>query len=149
MNARFWFTWILRVFAGFMMLALPCVFMPISWMDAICERSGLGPMPTEPVAIYMARHLSLMYALTGVLLMYMSLDVDRHFPLLKVFGWGLLAFGAILLWIDVSSGMPTSWTVMEAGPIVPVAVLFVWLLGQLAPASSTATIESDSASESG
>lgn len=142
MKARTWLTWILRVFAGSMILALPCVFMPVSWMDAIARKSELGPMPTEPVAIYLARHLSLMYALTGVLLMYMSLDLDRHMPLLRVFAWGLLGFGLVLAWVDINAGMPNSWTFMEAGPVAPSALLLLWLMHLVAKGAPAAGEES-------
>ena len=66
--------WFLRLVGAFSLLALPCALMPFSWMDATHRWLGLGTLPSEPIVAYLARSLSLFYALLGGLLWVASFD---------------------------------------------------------------------------
>ena len=54
---------ILRVLGGFALGAIPAIFLPYSWMNAIHDFMGLGDLPNAPIVSYLARSLSLFYAL--------------------------------------------------------------------------------------
>ena len=58
----------LRVGGVICMTALVAVFMPRAWIDWCHQRLGLGPFPVAPVAEYLARSASLLYAALGVVL---------------------------------------------------------------------------------
>ena len=58
--------WLLRVNAGVLLLALPCALLPFAWMDAVHrEALGLDSLPDSPITRYLARSLSLVYAMRG------------------------------------------------------------------------------------
>ena len=71
--------------------------------------------------------MSLFYALVGGLLLAIAADIDRHRKLVNYVGWGSVAGGATMLFIDMNAGIPWWWTIHEG----PVAMLFgvavVWL----------------------
>jgi hypothetical protein len=114
----------LRVTAIVLLLALPAVFLPYSWMNAIHQALGLGTLPDLPIVAYLTRSISLLYALLGAVYWYFSCDVRRHIPLLR-FSSGLLAlFTAIMIGIDIVAELPAWWTVTEA------LVLVGWTVGQ-------------------
>ncbi|HQR07268.1 MAG TPA: hypothetical protein PLN21_10625 [Gemmatales bacterium] len=52
-------------------LALAFALIPFSWIISLHGQLGMGPFPEETVALYLARSSSLMYALHGVLLIFM------------------------------------------------------------------------------
>lgn len=71
-TALIFLLWFLGVSALF---ALVAVFMPLSWIVATHGWLGLGEMPTAPIAEYLARSLSLFYALFGALCLVMAADL--------------------------------------------------------------------------
>ena len=98
-----------------MLFALIFVAAPHSWMRDIHQWVELGEMPNTPVVWYLARSTSAFYAIVGGLFLLVSRDLKRHRPILMYLGWSVTFFGAVLLIIDVSEGMPSSWTLSE-GP---------------------------------
>jgi len=113
------------------LFALPAVFMPMSWMDAVHQRMGLGPLPEGPIVEYLARSLSGMYAAFGSMTLVLAWDIRRFAPL--VTWWGVMAilFGVALLWIDLHAGMPDWWTWGEGPYLIPVGVLVLLLHGMV------------------
>lgn len=60
--------WLLRLNAGVLLLALPCALLPFAWMDAVHRDAlGLGPLPDLPITRYMARSLSLEFAISSIM----------------------------------------------------------------------------------
>jgi hypothetical protein len=108
---------LLRACAVMMGLALFAAFLPRPWMAAIHGWLGLGPFPEGPIVDYLARSLSLAYALCGGLLWVISADLHRYSSLLVYMAWAGIAFGAAMLGIDMHAGMPLDWTCCE-GPFV-------------------------------
>jgi hypothetical protein len=99
------------------LLALVAVFMPYTWMDMIHRALGMGRLPSEPVVGYLARSLSLFYALMGGLLLLCSLDPDRNRTVLCYLGVAFVFFGIVMVGIDHVEGMPGYWRRVE-GPVV-------------------------------
>ncbi len=95
---------ILRILLRYMglvtMLALVAVFMPYSWMNATHRWLGLGDLPATPVVGYLARSLSLFYALLGGLLWFLSGNPRRHRAVLLYLGAAFVVFGLVCFGID-------------------------------------------------
>jgi hypothetical protein len=108
---------LMRLTAAVELLALAAVVMPTAWMAAIHARLGLGEMPQGPLVEYLTRSISAMYAVNGVVLLVTSLDVRRYRPLVVAQAWLVMAFGAAMLAIDVTAGLPVYWVLGE-GPFL-------------------------------
>jgi hypothetical protein len=93
-----------------------CAVMPLRAMDAAHRALGMGPLPSEPIVEYLARSTSGFYALLGALLWALSLDLDRYRPLVLAAGLALILLGLLLLWTDITAGLPWFWQAAE-GPI--------------------------------
>jgi hypothetical protein len=108
---------LMRLTAAVELLALAAVVMPTAWMAAIHARLGLGEMPQGPLVEYLTRSISAMYAVNGAVLLVTSLDVRRYRPLVVAQAWLVMAFGAAMLAIDVTAGLPAYWVLGE-GPFL-------------------------------
>ncbi len=107
----------LRVGGVLCMLAVVAVFMPRAWIDW-CHRSlGLGPFPVAPIAEYLARSASLLYAALGVALWLLGGNVEKHGRTIRSMALGMVLCGPIFLTIDFRAGLPHWWLAME-GPFV-------------------------------
>ncbi len=118
-------TIILRALGCAAVCAIPAIFFPYSWMNAIHGYLGLGQLPDTPIVSYLARSLSMFYAMFGAISLFASSDVKRHRGLVTLLAVLSILLGLTLFGIDYVSGMPTHWTALE-GPftiIVGVAIL--------------------------
>lgn len=106
---------LLRVFGVASSLALFAAVMPAEWIHRAHGRLGMGAFPEEPIAVYLARSLSLFYALVGGLQLVLAADPDRHRPLIVYAGWGSFFAGFVMLWIELGTGLPRWWS-WHAGP---------------------------------
>jgi hypothetical protein len=104
----------LRIIGIAALCAIPAIFFPYSWMNAVHQVAGLGQLPDDPIVSYLSRSLSLFYAGHGVIALYAASDVRRNHGLVKVLGWLFLITGLTILGIDLHAGMPTLWTVSES-----------------------------------
>jgi len=107
----------LRVGGTVCALATVAVFMPRQWMAVCHERLGLGTLPDAPIVEYLARSTSMFYAILGIVLWLLSRDVRRFGGSITAAGAVTIAGGAVLLTIDLRSGLPQWWIAME-GPFV-------------------------------
>ncbi|MBI2477985.1 MAG: hypothetical protein HYV60_04860 [Planctomycetia bacterium] len=114
----------LRVLGGIDMIAFIAVAMPIAWIRLGHQWSGLGDFPDAPIAGYLARSASALYALHGLTVVYMSFDVRRYWPLIRFLARVAIAHGIVMLGIDLAVGMPSWWTVVE-GPAFAATGLIV------------------------
>ena len=107
---------LLRILGVSALFALVAVFMPLSWMAATHRWLGLGEMPAAPVAEYLARSLSALYALFGAYCLVVASDLERYRPVVRFLGVALALVGFILLGVDIGAGMPWWWSAFE-GPL--------------------------------
>jgi hypothetical protein len=63
-------------------------------------------MPDGPVAEYLARSVSVFYALFGAFFLVVASDPKRYRPVVRFLGAALALEGVILLGVDVGAGMP-------------------------------------------
>ena len=108
------------------MLAFIAVAMPAAWIQRGHQWSGLGDFPDAPIAAYLARSASALYALHGLMVVYMSFDVRRYWPLIRFLASIAVAHGIVMLWVDLAVGMPAWWIALE-GPAFSATGLIVLL----------------------
>lgn len=123
-----WLAWLLRAVGGLLVLALPFVPLPHTTMAAIHhDILGMGDLPASAIVGYLARTASLLYAVHGAVMLFVSFDVPRYRPLIVWIGYLNGLFGAACLAVDKVVGMPMWWTLLEGPVIVIVAIVTVAL----------------------
>jgi hypothetical protein len=100
----------LFLLSGLAMLgAVLGLVMPVEAMSRTQQWLGLGEFPPSPIAEYLARGLSMMYMVAGVVSIALSTDIRRYRPLLPVFvvalAAGEICLGLILLARESTLGM--------------------------------------------
>lgn len=118
-----------------MTLAFAAIVMPTTWMAEIATWLGVGPLPRTPLAEYLTRSLSAIYALFGLLHLYLARHAGRYLDLIVVIGWLTVALGVILTVLDFGIGMPTLWSWGEGPPTIVSGWAFVWLARRAASSS--------------
>lgn len=126
-KARNYLVALLYLMGGLAVLAVVPMVMPTSWMVATNDWLGLGPFPHAPLTEYLTRSLSAVYALFGVLVLYVARHVERYYDLVIVMGWLTVLLGAFLTVLDFAVGMPPAWSWGEGPPTIVVGFAFVWL----------------------
>ena len=122
--------WLLRISGGVELCAVPFIFIPVAWMDAVHDRVlGFGPLPAGPIVEYMARSLSIMYAIHGAVVFRVSFDVARFRPLITFLGGLHVVIGLAVLGTDLSAGLPWWWVAGE-GPGIAVGGVLVLVLAR-------------------
>lgn len=122
--------WLLRLGGVVMLTALGAVVMPFDSMNSIHRQLGLGELPHVPIAGYLTRSVSALYALHGALLVFLAGDVRRYLPVVRFLAVAGAVFGTVLLGIDCFVGMPLSWTVAEGAYVVALSTVILWLTGR-------------------
>jgi hypothetical protein len=122
---------ILRVLGMIVLFALFPIFMPTRWMEATNHWLGLGELPDTAIVGYLTRSLSAMYAIHGALLVYLSFNVRRYAPAIQFFAAAGVAFGFVVLGIDLAVKMPWWWIIGEGPFVVPVYAFVFWLAGKV------------------
>ncbi len=117
--------WSLRLFGSVDLLATLALVMPTSWMMSAHRLCGLGELPPSPLPVYLARSTSMLYAFHGALLWRLSFDVERWRSIIAFMAWGAIVMGMLLVLIDLRTGMPAWWLLVE-GPAFTASGL--WLL---------------------
>jgi len=123
---------LMQIVGSIALLAIPCVLMPYSWMNAIHQGLGMGELASDPVVGYLARSTSAFYALLGGLLWVVSLDLRRHRPVIRYLGVAIIVIGFTLLGVDLAEGMPWWWSLAE-GPFNIVFGALILVLGGSIP----------------
>jgi hypothetical protein len=97
------------------LLALIAVLLPHSSMSVIHQALGLGAFPEQPIVGYLARCTSIWYASYGLLLWFVSCNVEKYSLLITCLAATMFLQGFIVVGIDVAEGMPDWWIAIE-GP---------------------------------
>ena len=119
---------ILRIVGIAAILAIPAIFFPYSWMNAIHERLGLATLPDTPIVSYLARSLSLFYAVMGTITLFAARDIRQYRSFVILLSVLYMVTGTTLLGIDLYSGMPEFWTLAEGPFTIVIGVVVLWLL---------------------
>jgi len=70
----------------------------------------------------------------AILMIALSIDVERYAPIIRFLAWLTIAFGVLILGIDLAADLPTYWTLFEA----PTTVLLGLAMLLLAPRAGRA-----------
>ena len=127
MQAERQLQWLLRALGVFDLLALGGVVMPEHCMAIVHAWLGMGELPQAPVVGYLARSASLMYAQHAVVFLFLSRDVRHYRPLISFMAVVAIVSGLALLAIDLWTGIPIFWTVIEGPGYIALAVAVLWL----------------------
>jgi hypothetical protein len=119
--------WYLRCLGAIDCLAVLVALIPRSWIAALHGHLGLGSFPADPLTGYLARSASIMYALHGLCVIYLSTNVVRYLGLIKFLAYVALGHGLLLIWVDTIEGMPTWWIISE-GPLFACSGLVALIL---------------------
>lgn len=118
---------LLRLIGAAELAAVLFVLAPLTWMDAVHDHVlGLGPLPAGRIVEYLARHLSAVYAVHGVMVLAISFDLPRYRPLARILGWCHVGLGVALGWVDWSAGFPWAWTLGEGTLVAACGGLIVF-----------------------
>ena len=134
--------WVLRFDGIVLCCAVFAILLSDARMNEMHEGMGMGPLPEGELVSYLTRTVSGLYFLRGVLVLLCSTDVLRYLPVVRLLGWGNLAFGVFVLILDLRLGMPAFWTWMEGPSVIGIGLVMLVLAGAVArepsePASST------------
>lgn len=119
---------ILRIMGASALFAIPVVFFPHVWMDAIHGALGLGELPDLPIVRYLTRSLSAFYAMFGAITLFISFDIERYRPLIVLWAILITIMGLVLFGIDLASGMPAEWTWSEGTFVAAIGLLVLYSL---------------------
>ncbi len=123
-----WLIVLLRIGGVMMGSAFFTIFLPTEWMASTHRWLGLGEFPESPLVEYLTRSISGLYCIHGGLLFVLSLDVRRYSAVITFFAYADVAFGLILIWIDLRAGLPLFWTLSEGPPVFLIGLVMLWLL---------------------
>jgi hypothetical protein len=91
---------------------------------------GLGTLPETPIIVYLTRSLSALYAFHAGLLWIAARNVRRYAAIVTYVALALMAFGAVMLWIDLRAGLPWLWIAGE-GPFTIAMGLVMFVLQRM------------------
>lgn len=121
---------ILRISGIMLIAAFGAVFLPYETMAIIHKHLGLGEFPNLPILDYLARSVSLFYAMHGVIIIYISFDLMKYLQFLKMLCCLGFVFGIALFIIDIKAPMPNSWAFTE-GPTILSLNLVIYVLAKM------------------
>lgn len=128
MNKRWWLLAVLRVGGLGMLFALIFVFCPFSWMVRINAWLEMSEeLIYTPVTSYLIRTLSAMYAIFGVLFLFISFDLPRYRELIRFLGMISVVAGAGITILDATIGLPLAWTALEGPMTIALGAIIIYL----------------------
>ena len=119
---------LLRAAGCLNLTALLFAFGPRSLLEWGHRTLLTAPFPEEPVAEYLARSASLLYAFHGCLLIHAAGDVRKFAGWLRLYAALVAAGGPLYLGIGLVSGMPAWWAWGEGGTLLAGGLLVLWLM---------------------
>jgi hypothetical protein len=112
------------------LFALAAVVVPWPWIEAAARWLGLSEVPSAPLVGYLARSASAMYAIHGAAVLFVSFDVARYWPMIRVMALIALVHGAIMVGIDFAEGMPVWWRTLEGPSFASTGVVVLILMNR-------------------
>lgn len=131
--------WLLmRVDACVVLCAVPFAFLPFEWLDVVHrDWLGLGTLHDAPITHYMARSLSLVYAMHGAVVLTVTIRWREYRSLVPVLAWLHMALGCGLLFADLDAHMPWWWIGAEGPGLVAFGLVKLFLYKRAARADAT------------
>lgn len=104
----------LKINAVVFSMAFPAVFLPGDFMADLSARASFGSLPQLPIVLYLARSLSLIYGMQGILFWFLSRDIERYTPIIRLQAYIWIISGTGFAAIDLFEGLPVYWAVAES-----------------------------------
>lgn len=120
-------TGVLRLAGTITITAFLTILLPVEWMASTHRWLGLGEFPRAPVVEYLARSIAALYGFHGVLLLIVSTNPVKYRAIVWFIAVMNVAFGFIVMAIDVHAGMPAWWTLGEGPPIIAFGIVIAIL----------------------
>ncbi len=121
----------MRLCGGIETAAMLAVCLPSDWMRVGYEWLRLGEMPEVALFGYLARSTSLLWAVHGAVVLFLTTDIDRYLPVVRFIGWLTLVMGAALIGIDIVERLPLWWTAIEGPVVLVMGGVFLGASGKL------------------
>jgi hypothetical protein len=118
---------LLRLAGGVTLTAFLAILLPVEWMASTRRWLGLGEFPRAPVVDYLARSVAALYGFHGGLLLLVSGDPIRYRSIIWYVAFMNVAFGLMLIAIDLHAGLPLLWTISEGPPIAAFGIVIAIL----------------------
>lgn len=118
---------VLRFSGAFLLLAFAAMLLPVDWMAATHRWLGMGEFPDSPLTSYLVRSVAALYGFHGVLVLIIAGDPVRYDRIVLYAGVMDVVFGLMMLAIDLHSGMPIMWSLIEGPSLVGMGLLVLWL----------------------
>jgi hypothetical protein len=96
--------------------AFVAAILPARWLQEISASLGYPNFPEHPLALYLARDLSVFYGLAGVIVIWSSRRLPQMLPMVELLGKLVIALGLWQLIIVTWSGLPLWWIIAESVP---------------------------------
>ena len=128
---------LLRLCGLVLLLAFGAVLLPTEWMAASHRWLGMGDFPRAPLTDYLVRSVAALYGFHGVLVLLVAGEPLRYLRIVRFLGVMDIAFGLMMLGIDLHAGMPLLWTLAEGPPLVGIGGLVLYLAAASARSASS------------
>jgi hypothetical protein len=122
---------LMRIDGMVMMSAILPAMIPLAWMKEIHHDLGMGELPGGPIIGYLTRSLSMLYAVHGSVLLFLSCDARRYLPVVKFLAVMTMLFGVGMAALDIVVGMPLFWIICEGPAIFLIYCVMLWLAGRI------------------
>lgn len=119
--------WLLRAIGTLDFAAIQFVFAPRDWLAGIHQWLGLGDFPQHPIVGYLARSTSIWYAIYGLLLWFVSFDVQKYALLIRVLAATLVIQGLIIASVGAAEGLPIFWIMSEGTVCSTMGLALLWV----------------------
>lgn len=118
---------ILRMIGWSTVTAFGAAVMPGDWMIQTAKWFGLE-LADVPLSFYLARNLSLMYAMAGILMILVALTNPLDRRLIRSLGITGIILGIFQAIVGVQSEMPAWWIGLES-VTTAIGGVFLWWIG--------------------
>ena len=116
-------------FVGFAdCLAVVVAFLPWQMIERVHQSLRLGALPDHATVEYLVRSVSLLHAVFGALLVFLSYDIVRFAPVVRCIACLLCVTALALIPVDRLSGMPLWWSVLQVGGLLVIGTYLWWAL---------------------
>jgi hypothetical protein len=122
---------ILRTAGIVCVLALVPLLMPRAGIVTTHELLGLGAFPEQPIAEYLARATSGLYAIFGGLLLLFATAPRRYAGAIAYQSVTILGLSLCGVWFGTAAGLPLLWLGLDAAACALYCLPTLWLLSRL------------------
>ncbi|MDY3559712.1 hypothetical protein R5W23_000870 [Gemmata sp. JC673] len=132
--------WLMRLDACVVLCAAPCALLPFEWMSTVHrDWLGLGELPDAVITRYMARSLSLLYALHGAVVFTITIRWREYRSMVPVLAYLHTALGAGVFLADLNAGVPWWWVASEGPGLVAFGLVKLFLYRRASRAGPVAS----------